>query len=177
MSDKPFRTYEELIVKLRDEKKLVIDKEDEEKVIGLLKKYSYFSMISGYKALFKQEDGTYMPDTHIDDILALYKFDDTLRDEFFHAIQIVEKNIKSLLSYAFVALYGDDQAAYLSPASYDEKPGTKNTIKRKTGFHIIFHCDSSVRSQIYSTSMGQAWECPVVGSCKSTYAGQCFKNV
>lgn len=53
MSDKPFRTYEELIVKLRDEKKLVIDKEDEEKVIGLLKKYSYFSMISGYKALFK----------------------------------------------------------------------------------------------------------------------------
>ena len=132
MSDKPFRTYKELIVKLRDEKKLVIDKEDEEKVIGLLKKYSYFSMISGYKALFKQEDGTYMPDTHIDDILALYKFDDTLRDEFFHAIQIVEKNIKSLLSYAFVALYGDDQAAYLSPASYDEKPGTKNTIKRKT---------------------------------------------
>ena len=38
MSDKPFRTYKELIVKLRDEKKLVIDKEDEEKVIGLLKK-------------------------------------------------------------------------------------------------------------------------------------------
>ena len=28
MSDKPFRTYEELIVKLRDEKKLVIEKED-----------------------------------------------------------------------------------------------------------------------------------------------------
>ena len=45
MSDKPFRTYEELIVKLRDEKKLVIDKEDEEKVIGLLKKYSYLSLI------------------------------------------------------------------------------------------------------------------------------------
>ena len=41
MSDKPFRTYKELIVKLRDEKKLVIDKEDEEKVIGLLKKYTY----------------------------------------------------------------------------------------------------------------------------------------
>lgn len=26
MSDKPFRTYEELIVKLRDEKKLVIER-------------------------------------------------------------------------------------------------------------------------------------------------------
>lgn len=57
MSDKPFRTYEELIVKLRDEKKLVIDKEDEEKVIGLLKKYSYFSMISGYKALLSKKTG------------------------------------------------------------------------------------------------------------------------
>ena len=131
MKDKPFKTYEELVVKLRDEKKFVIAEEDEAKVIALLKKYSYFSMISGYKALFKQADGTYMPDTRIDDILALYKFDDTLRDEFFHAIQIVEKNIKSLLSYSFVALCGDDQAAYLSPASYDEKPGTKNEGKRK----------------------------------------------
>lgn len=132
MSDKPFRTYEELIVKLRDEKKLVIEKEDEVRVIGLLKKYSYFSMISGYKALLKQADGTYMPNTRIDDILALYEFDDALRDEFFHAIQIVEKNVKSLLSYSFVARYGDNQAAYLSPASYDEKVGTKNAGKRKT---------------------------------------------
>lgn len=56
-----------------------------------MKKYSYFSMISGYKALLKQADGTYMPNTRIDDILALYEFDDALRDEFFHAIQIVEK--------------------------------------------------------------------------------------
>lgn len=30
-----------------------------------------------------------------------------------------------------MALCGDDQAAYLSPASYDEKPGTKNEGKRK----------------------------------------------
>ena len=35
MKDKPFKTYEELVVKLRDEKKLVIAEEDEAKVIAL----------------------------------------------------------------------------------------------------------------------------------------------
>ena len=59
MSDKPFKTYDELIAKLRDEKKLTIPAEDEERVTALLKKYSYFSLVSGYKALFKKEDGTY----------------------------------------------------------------------------------------------------------------------
>ena len=88
--DKPFKTYAELINKLRDEKELTIPPEDEEKATRLLKKYSYFSLVSGYKGLFKKADGTYIADTHIDDILALYEFDDTLRDEFFHAIQIVE---------------------------------------------------------------------------------------
>ena len=178
MKDKPFKTYEELVVKLRDEKKLVIAEEDEAKVIALLKKYSYFSMISGYKALFKQADGTYMPDTRIDDILALYKFDDTLRDEFFHAIQIVEKNIKSLLSYSFVALCGDDQAAYLSPASYDEKPGTKNEGKRKAEIRkLVSTLFSIVIPPSDHKSMGQARECPVMGCCESTYTRQCLKNV
>lgn len=125
MSDKPFKTYDELIAKLRDEKKLTIPAEDEERVTALLKKYSYFSLVSGYKALFKKEDGTYIQGARIDDIYALYVFDDTLRDEFFHAIQIVEKHLKSLLSYSFVSKYGEAQEAYLSPLNYDAKPQAK----------------------------------------------------
>ena len=50
--DKPFQTYEKLVIKLRDEKKLEIP--DEERVISLLKKHSYFALVSGYKTLFKQ---------------------------------------------------------------------------------------------------------------------------
>lgn len=131
MKDKPFRTYEQLVEKLREEKGMTIPEEEEERVISLLKKYSYFSLVSGYKTLFKAKDGNYIPGTTMDDILALYAFDDTLRDVFFHAIQIVEKHIKSLLSYAFVSRYGEDQAAYLSPVNYDAHPGSKDEDKRR----------------------------------------------
>lgn len=130
MGDKPFKTYPELVEKLR-EKGMGIPAGDEEKVIALLKKHSYFSLISGYKNLFKGADGMYVEGTTIDEVLSLYEFDDTLRDIFFHAIQIVEKNIKSLLSYAFVSAYGEDQAEYLSPLNYDSKPGTREERTRQ----------------------------------------------
>lgn len=114
--DKPFQSYENLVIKLRDEKKLGIP--DENRVIALLKKHSYFSLVSGYKTLFKQPNNEYRPGTTIEDLLALFEFDDALRDIFFHSIQIIEKHIKSLLSHAFVEKYGDDQNAYLTPSNY-----------------------------------------------------------
>ncbi len=113
---KPFKTYEELVIKLRDDKKLSVP--DEGRVIELLKKHSYFSLVSGYKTLFKQPNGEYRPGTTIEDLLALFEFDDHLRDIFFHNIQIIEKHIKSLLSQAFVEKYGYDQNAYLNPNHY-----------------------------------------------------------
>lgn len=114
--DKPFKTYEELVAKLRDEKKLSVP--NEARIIELLKKHSYFSLVTGYKTLFKQANGEYRPDTTIEDLFALFEFDNRLRDIFFHAIQIIEKNIKSLLSYAFVERYGDEQKEYLDPNNY-----------------------------------------------------------
>lgn len=131
MKDKPFQTYEELVVKLRDEKKLDISIGDDAYVISLLKKHSYFSLVSGYKRLFKASDGTYLPGTTIHDIFALYTFDDTLRDIFFHSIQSIEKHIKSLLSYSFVKEYGDEQAAYMAAANFDALPGTKDETQRR----------------------------------------------
>lgn len=114
--DKPFQTYAQLVGKLRDEKKLTVP--DENRVIDLLKQHSYFSLVSGYKTPFKQSNGEYLPGTTIDDLLALFEFDNNLRDIFFHAIQTIEKHIKSLLSYAFVEKYGEDQKAYLTYQSY-----------------------------------------------------------
>lgn len=128
MGTKPFKTYQELIQKLRS-KNMVIAPEDEATVVSLLKKYSYFSLVSGYKTLFKASDGNYFQGTTIDDILALYQFDEDLRDTFFHAIQIVEKNIKSLLSYSFVSKFGENQSEYLSAANYDCLPGSKDEAK------------------------------------------------
>ena len=111
MSNKPFKTYAELVSKLKDEKQLEVP--DEQRVIELLKTHSYFSLISGYKSLFKNSDGKYKPGTTIEDILALFEFDNQLRNIFFQAIQSIEKHIKSVLSYAFCQKYGDSQDAYL----------------------------------------------------------------
>ena len=55
--DKPFMTYEQQIKMLRDDKNLEI--KDENYAVSLLKQYSYFALISGYKAPFKAKDGKY----------------------------------------------------------------------------------------------------------------------
>lgn len=60
----------------------------------------------------------YIPSTTIDDIYALYCFDMNLRAIMLEAILVIEKKIKSLLSYAFVEAYGENQSAYLDPRSY-----------------------------------------------------------
>ncbi|MCI9263556.1 MAG: Abi family protein [Oscillospiraceae bacterium] len=131
MSDKPFLTYESLVVKLRDEKKLTIPEGTEAHVIQLLKKCGYFFLVSGYKNLFKASDGTYLPGVTIDDLFALYQFDNTLRNIFFNSIQIIEKEIKSLLSYSFTKAYGDDQQQYLSALHFDTHPGCSDEAARQ----------------------------------------------
>lgn len=55
--DKPFMTYDQLIDKLKDDKKLEIA--DRQYAVKLLKEHSYFALISGYKEPFKGKDGTY----------------------------------------------------------------------------------------------------------------------
>lgn len=65
--NKPFLTYDQQIEKLIIKKKLKI--RDKNYAINLLKKYSYFDLISGYKKPFKGKDGNYKIHASIDDIL------------------------------------------------------------------------------------------------------------
>lgn len=125
---KPFLTYQQQIQKLRDDKKLVI--EDEEKAIALLKKHSYFALVSGYKRPFKKKDGTYRDFTTLEDIYALYTFDNALRNVVLSKILIVEKHVKSLLSYSFCEEYGSLQQAYLDATKYDYVPANQEGINK-----------------------------------------------
>lgn len=115
-NDKPFLTYEQQIEKLID-KGLTIN--DHDAAINLLKKHSYFALISGYKGPFKTKHGIYKPHTSLDDIYSLYVFDDTLRTIILRNILIVEKHIKSLISYSFCKIYGEDQQHYLDATKYN----------------------------------------------------------
>lgn len=75
-NDKPFLTYSQQIQKL-SAKGLIVG--DFNNAVNLLKKHSYFALISGYKSPFKSKNGTYKPHTSLDDIYSLYIFDDALR--------------------------------------------------------------------------------------------------
>ena len=74
---KKFFTYEEQIELLKS-KKLIIT--DEQRAINYLKQYSYYSLISGYKDIFKVEkNGNYRPDARFEHIVLLYQLDNMLK--------------------------------------------------------------------------------------------------
>ena len=129
--DKPFLTYDQQIEKLTKDKGLTITDYDAAK--ELLKKHSYFALISGYKKPFKAKNGMYKPHTTLDDIYSLYLFDDSLRTIILRNILKVEKHIKSLISYSFCETYGDDQQNYLNATKYNYSPANQDDINELIG--------------------------------------------
>ena len=115
--DKRFLTYEQQIDLLKSKKLHIAN---EKLAIKSLKQYSYYSLISGYKDIFKiEKNGEYKTDATFENIVSLYIFDDYLRNRFLHEIIRVEKKIKSLYSYSFCTLYGDNQSDYLNATNYN----------------------------------------------------------
>ena len=101
-----FLSYEEQLKKLREEKALNIL--DKDYALEMLKRYSYYSLISGYKKEFKNPDTTlYRSDVYFEDIVALYEFDENLRGLFLKYLQKIERQIKSYISYYFCEKYGE----------------------------------------------------------------------
>ena len=121
---KVFMTYDEQIKKLTLEKGLII--KDENFAIATLKRTSYYSLISGYKDVFKNSTTKkYRDGICFEDILSLYEFDRTLRELFLSYILKIENQIKSLMSYAFCNKYGENQSEYLQKTNYKYN-GRKN---------------------------------------------------
>lgn len=81
MPSKTFFTYDEQIEKLTKEKRLVIS--DTAFAKDTLQKLSYFSLIGGYKDLFKHKpSGKYLYGVTFEEITAFYYFDEELRTLF-----------------------------------------------------------------------------------------------
>lgn len=132
---KPFMTYGQQIQKLRD-KNLTITDEDAAKAI--LRQDSYFALISGYKDLFKDPTTrNYRDGTTLEDILALYQFDEQLRELTLRHLLHIERHIRSALSYAFCDTFGDQQGAYCSPNNYNLKTnGNPKKVNRLIYKHL-----------------------------------------
>lgn len=128
--DKPYTTYDEQL-KILTDKHLVI--KDEEEVVKLLKKCSYFGLVTGYKHPFKDKEGFYKIHTTINDIYALYSYDMELRELFLKYILIVENHIKSLISYCFCDSFGEEESAYLNANNYDYNQSKQDEINYLIG--------------------------------------------
>ena len=115
---KIFLTYDQQIDKLIKEKNLRID--DIAYAKEVLRQTSYYSLIGGYKDIFKNSTTKkYKDGTRFEDIVELYYYDEGLRQLFLKYLIKVENEIKSEVSYYFTEKNGDNQSAYLDIKNYN----------------------------------------------------------
>lgn len=126
---KKFFTYREQIEKLKNEKNLLVPNENYAE--QMLEKWGYYSLIGGYKKLFKHAaSGKYRYGVTFEEIVALYQFDEELRTLFLKYILHVERHIKSLISYYFCEKYGERQQEYLKTLNYNLTKKNSSDINR-----------------------------------------------
>lgn len=147
---KIFLNYDQQIEKLKNEKNLLI--EDVTYAKEILRQTSYYSLIGGYKDIFKNPTTKkYKDGTRFEDIVELYYFDESLRQLFLRYLIKVENEIKSQVSYYFTEKNGENQKEYLDKANYNYT-GKKNQrdierlikilegyVTKPTDYHYINH--------------------------------------
>ena len=129
---KPFLSFDEQIDNLEKNKNLVIS--DREYAKTMLQQIGYFGLIGGYKEPFKNPTTQkFIDDTKFEDIVALYKFDENLRELFLKHILQIERHIRSLISYYFCEKYGEQQTHYLNPLNYNMTQQNARNVAKLVG--------------------------------------------
>ncbi len=112
---KEYKNNEELIDYLIS-KNIIIN--DRELALKKIEKYSYYSIINGYKFVFKDNDNNYKENTSFEEIFALYEFDKNIKAIFLKFTLEIEIIIKSLMANALAEEYGVED--YLKLENLDE---------------------------------------------------------
>lgn len=100
---KEYKNNEELIDYLIS-KNVIIN--NREMALKNIEKYSYYSIINGYKAVFKDENNNYKENTSFEEIFALYEFDKNIKAIFLKFTLEIEVIIKSLMANTLAEGYG-----------------------------------------------------------------------
>lgn len=111
MTEKAFRTFDELVDILTKRGVHISGDSDRDYAKRILEQTGYYNLINGYSKLFWSSENAgdepiYKTGTTMKEILALYQFDRTLRNIFFRYILNIETQIKSLISYYFSEAHG-----------------------------------------------------------------------
>lgn len=132
LQDKVFKSYDELI-DLLISRGVEINTGDAKRFAKTrLQHEGYYNLINGYKKLFLVDSsGTedkYKPGTTVNEIYALFSFDQRLREIFLRYILTVERNIKCLIAYQFPQKYGHDNYLLYKNFDLDKRDSHKNVI-------------------------------------------------
>ena len=102
--------------------------EDERQARARLKWEGYFNFAVGYNGLFK-ENKRYVAGATFRHIEALYDYDRRLRDVVYECTQIMECNLKALVSDVFSKRYGVDERQYLQEGNFTDEPSMAPKVR------------------------------------------------
>jgi len=137
---KPFKTFDEQLEILKKHK---LDIKSPETTRYYLKLYGYYPLVNGYKDAFllkQQEEKIYRPGTSFDEIVNLYSFDYKLRNILLESLFIIEKSLKSIISYEFSKSYGESHVEYLTPKCFN----TATPVNAKRVLGLLNKMESTI---------------------------------
>ena len=112
---KEYKNNQELVDYLIS-KNVIIN--DVQSALNKIEKYTYYSIVNGYKSVFKDEENNYKENTSFEEIFALYEFDKNIKAIFLKYSLEIEIVIKSLIANTIAEEYGIEN--YLQPENFDE---------------------------------------------------------
>ena len=128
-AQKKFSNISEQITLLQPQKNIVI--KDTAYAEDILRRIGYFPLMGGYKHLFRIPlTKRYKDGTTFEEIVALYEFDADLRELFFKYLLQIERHLRSLMSYYFTEMYGENQSAYLDIHHFNDTNKTHRIAVR-----------------------------------------------
>lgn len=113
---KEYKNNEKLLDYLISKNVIISNREE---ALKNIEKYSYYSIVNGYKSVFKDEDNNYKSNVTFEEIFALYEFDKNIRAIFLKFTLEIEVIIKSLIANIISEKYGIKN--YLKLENFDEK--------------------------------------------------------
>lgn len=141
---KDFFTYEQQLNKLKKDGLIIVD---EEFALRCLKDEGYYNLINGYAKIFKTKSG-FIKGTTFDHVVALYKFDQTLRSTLYKYTAMIECHVKALIAHEFSRCHGVDEKIYLNSCCF-----TPNSTKKTAVTNLIDSCNDVINhGQNYSSN-------------------------
>lgn len=158
--DKPFRTYNELIVKMESKGIIVKDKDFAKEVLS---NCSYYNLINRYKNVFTNHTNgdKFRENTTFEEIYTVYTLDTALSSILLKYILYIERSLKSKLSYIVAEQYGvsdesiNDGAtkvcSYLDRSNYSNSHNLRDTtLKSISG--VLNYSKGATNKKVYISS-------------------------